>query len=50
MFPRCIKTTLRNKTKLPFGDEIKNIRVVRNAKLKFDDEFKNIRIFYRIFK
>ena len=27
-FPRRIKTTLRNKIKLPFGDEIKNIRVV----------------------
>ena len=32
-FPRRIKTTLRNKTKLPFGDEIKNIRVVRKTKL-----------------
>ena len=27
-----IKTTLRNKTRLPFGDEIKNIRVVRKTK------------------
>ena len=27
-FPRCINTTLGNKIKLPFGDRIKNIRVV----------------------
>ena len=32
-FPRPIKTTLRNKTNLLPGDEIKNIRVVRKAKL-----------------
>ena len=32
-FPRRIKTTLRNKAKLPFGDETKNIRVVRKTKL-----------------
>ena len=33
-FPRSfIKTTLRNKAILPFGDEIKNIRVVGKTKL-----------------
>ena len=25
-FPIRIKTTLRNKTRLPFGDEIKNVK------------------------
>ena len=30
-FPRRIKTTLRNKIKLPYGDGIKNIRVVRKT-------------------
>ena len=31
-FPKRItKTTLRNKTKLRFGDEVKNIRVVRKT-------------------
>ena len=30
-FPRRIKTTLQNKIKLPFGDKIKNIRVVRKT-------------------
>ena len=32
-FSGRIKTTLKNKTKLPFGDEIKNFRVVRKTKL-----------------
>ena len=42
---RRIKTASRNKTKLTFGDGIKNTRVVQKTKLKFDHEIKNNRIF-----
>ena len=40
-FPRRIKTTLQNTTKLPFGDGIKKIlEQFEKKKLKFDDEIK----------
>ena len=49
MFRRRIETALRSKSKSPFVDGIKNIRVVRETKLKFDDEIKNGMIEYSIF-